>query len=653
MSSSRLCFVACLSAGLLGGPLSAQHGAQGGDWSSYHGDLGAAQYAPHDQIVASNIDLVGLAWRWASPDNPIAAATEDRRMMPGAYKATPLEIDGRLYVSTSLGQVAAIDAKTGETIWVFDTRSRESGRPNNSGFNTRGVAYWTDGNDQRILHAGSDSGLWSIDAKTGEPVTRFGRKGKVDLLETLRRETNRRIYSIVGAPLVVGDIVVLGSAIFDGPTRKEMPPGDVQAFDIRTGELAWTFHNPPLAGQRGYDTWENGSADFTGNANIWTNLSADEELGLVYLPFGTPTNDWYGGHRLGDGLFGESIVCVKAETGEYVWHFQLIHHGLWDYDPASAPTLFDAVIDGRPRKAVVVVTKQGFAYTFDRVTGEPIWPIEERPVPQSDVPGERSSATQPFPTKPPPFESQGISNETIIDFTPQIRAEAIKTLERYRWGPIYTPPAVSTDEIYGTVQNPGWGGGSNWGGAATDPETGMLFVPSFSEPMVVALTKPDAARSNFDYVRGFGPDPVNSFAEMMSSPYGSIQGPHGLPIVKPPYGRITAYDMSRGEIAWQVPHGDGIRQEIIDAGLPDPGPVGSVGTSGPLLTKGLLFLNQTDDSAAGRIVAYDKTSGRVAGAIEVPGRPNGTPMSYIAGGKQYIVVATGGEDAALAAFALP
>jgi quinoprotein glucose dehydrogenase len=626
------------------------------DWPTYHGELGASQYVPFDQIGAGNVAQLEVAWTWESPDNELAAG--NRRLMTFGFKSTPLEVGNRLFVNTPLGQVAAIDATTGETLWVHDTKAYEAGRPTNLGFNSRGVAYWTDGEQERIFQPSNDSTLWAIDARTGEPVAGFGDGGKVDLIATLRRETNRRNYTIMSAPLVVGDVVVVGSSIFDGPTRREMPPGDVRAFDVRTGELAWTFHNPPLKGEKGYDTWEDGAADYTGNANVWTNMSADAELGLVYLPFGTPTNDWYGGHRKGDNLFAESIVCVKAATGEYVWHFQLVHHGLWDYDIPAAPTLFDATIDGRERKGVAVISKQGFVYAFDRVTGEPLWPIEERPVPQSEVPGERTSPTQPFPTKPPPFEWQGISDETIIDFTPELRAEAMEILKGFETGPIFTPPVVATAEVAGTVQLPGWAGGANWGGAAFDPETAMFYVPSFTNPTVVGLAKPDPARSNLDWIRGH---PQQEGLGQHNALTG-ITGPQGLPITKPPYGRVTAYDLSKGTIAWQVPHGDGIRQRIIELGVPDPGPVGSASFAGPLLTRTLLLLGQGaiasrvagEAGAEAYLTAYDKATGEVVANVELPARPGGTPMSYMQGGRQYIVFATtGASGSGLLALALP
>ncbi|HUP22034.1 MAG TPA: PQQ-binding-like beta-propeller repeat protein, partial [Thermoanaerobaculia bacterium] len=450
--TAALLLVAGLASAQAGSPAvstaSGPRGAQNGEWPTYHGDLYATQYAALDQITAENVGKLEIAWRWDSPDNAIAAS--DRAFQPRSFKSTPLMVGGRLYVNTSLGHVAAIDARTGETIWVFDSKSREAGRPTNLGWNSRAVGYWSDGSDERIFHPSGDAYLWAIDARTGKAIESFGEGGRVDVANSLRRLTGRKTITLMSAPLVVADVVVLGSSISDGPARTEMTPGDVQAFDVRTGEKRWTFHNPPQQGEFGYDTWGNGAADYSGNTNVWTNMSADPELGLVYLPFGTPTNDWYGGHRLGDNLFAESIVCVRAATGERVWHYQLIHHGLWDWDIPAAPKLFDAVIDGKPVKGVAVLSKQGWVYVFDRVTGEPVWPIVEREVPPSDVPGERASPTQPFPTKPPPFEYQNDIREVLIDFTPELHAEALEIVAKYKTGPMYTPPVVATPERPGT-----------------------------------------------------------------------------------------------------------------------------------------------------------------------------------------------------------
>ena len=525
----------------------AQHGAPDGEWPSYGGDDGSTKYAALDQIDAGNVDTLRVAWQWESSDT--AVITAKRELGPAGFKATPLMVDGVLYIRTSLSIVAAIDAETGEELWVQDVGSYESGRPTNLGFNSRGVAHWSDGDDARIFLATGDAHLWSFDAATGQPIGRFGTDGKIDLTLGLRRPVDRRVYQVISPPLVVGDIVIVDSSISDGPRYMTAPPGDIRGFDVRTGELRWTFQTVPQAGETGNDAWENDSWTYTGNTNAWSIMSADQELGYVYLPLGTPTNDWYGGHRLGDNLFAESLVCLDAATGERVWHFQMVHHGLWDYDLPAAPTLVDITVDGRDITAVAQVSKQGFTYVFDRVTGEPVWPIEERPVAQSSVPGERSSPTQPFPTRPPAFERQGISVDDLIDFTPELRAEAEEILAQHEYGGLFHPPSRK-----GTIQMPGWGGGANWYGAGFDPDTGYLYVPSRTSPISVRLDKADPARSDFNYRRG----------------RSGLRGPQGLPLVKPPYVRLTAIDLSTGEHAWQVTLGDGPRQRLIEMGVSDP-----------------------------------------------------------------------------------
>lgn len=610
--------------------------AQASDWPSYGADKASSKYVPFDQISASNVEDLALAWTWMSPDNDTVLENQrlqNFRATPGAFKVTPIAINGVLYTSTSFGSVVAIDGASGRELWRFDTRSWQAGRPANLGYNHRGVAYWSDGASARILMPANDAWLWSLDAATGLPDPAFGQQGRIDLTVGLGRAVARSDYTQISAPMVVGDVVVVGSSINDVPRNKEAPPGHVRGFNVRTGEQVWIFHTIAQSGEYGVETWENDSWQYTGNTNVWTLMSADEELGYVYLPVGTPTNDWYGGHRKGDNLFAESLICVDARTGERVWHFQFVHHGVWDYDLPAAPNLIDITVDGRTIKAVAQITKQGFVFVFDRVTGAPVWPIEERPVPPSTVPGEQLSPTQPFPVRPAPFEMQGISPETLTDFTPQLRAEALRLLEDLDYGPLYTPPSLR-----GTVNFPGWFGGGGWQGAAVDPETGVMYVPSGSAPMVVQLVAPDTAESDFQYVRG-GTTAAPS--------------PSGLPLTKPPYGRITAIDLNSGDHLWMVPHGEGIRERIIAAGIPDPGPVGSPGRTGPLLTKSLLFLGQEDN---GRYVmrAYDKADGDVLLEIDLPLPPGGTPMSYMAAGRQYVAVAVGaGQDARLLSFALP
>ena len=606
------------------------------DWPSYGGDNGSSKYSPLDQINAENVDQLEIVWEWLSLDNATVAsnlADGNNRAVPAGYKATPLVVDGIMYVSTSFGRVVALDAANGELRWSFDTRAWEAGRPMNLGYNTRGVAYWARGDKKRLFFATYDSYLWSIDVVSGTPDENFGDAGRVDLTLGLGREFDRQLYGVVSPPLVTNDRVIVNSAIHDAPSSIEMPPGDVRAFNPDTGEMEWIFHTIPQAGEFGNDSWEDGSWEYTGNTNSWTIMSADDELGIVYIPIGTPTNDWYGGKRPGDNLFAESLVAVRAETGERVWHFQTVHHGLWDYDLPAAPTLIDINVDGRPIKAVAQISKQGFTYVFDRITGEPVWPIEERPVPPSSIPGEVASPTQPFPTKPAAFEPQGISDETLIDFTPELRQEALQIIEEFDYGPLFTPPTLR-----GTIQFPGWGGGGEWHGAAFDPDTGLYYIPSASVPIVVQLREARRQRAELGYVRGGAM---------------SVSGPQGLPLTKPPYSRITAIDMNSGEHEWIVPHGEGNRQQIIDMGILDPGPVGSTSRTGPVLTKTLLFMAQSD-GGRNLLRAFDKASGAVVHEAELPLPPAGTPMTYRVGAKQYLSIAVGGgQDSRLVTLALP
>jgi len=407
----------------------------------------------------------------------------------------------------------------------------------------------------------------------------------------------------------------------------------VRALDVRTGKQRGIFHTIPQGNAPGIQTWENESWRYSGNTNVWTLMSVDTELGLVYLPVGTPTNDWYGGHRLGDNLYAESLVCLNALTGEYVWHFQMVHHGLWDYDLPAAPNLVDILVEGKPIKAVAQISKQGFVYVFDRTNGKPVWPIEERPVPQSTVPGERSSPTQPFPTRPAPFAVQGITDDVLVDFTPEIHAAATAIVNQFDHGPLYTPPSLK-----GTINVPAWGGGANWTGAAADPHTGMLYLPSTNYAMVVKLTEPKPGSSDMRFVR--------------SSAVNRIEGPNRLPLLKPPYGRITAINLNTGEHQWAITHGNGIRNKLIQAGIADPGPTGGWGT-GPLLTPSLLFLAQ-DDEGKFLLRAFDKQSGATVAELALPASPGGTPMSYTIGERQFIALATGsGKTAGLVALALP
>ena len=613
-------------------PAGAQTGALNGEWHSYGGDDGSTKYARLDQINTGNVAQLAVAWQWESPDGAIAS--ENRNLTPSAFKATPLMVDNVLYIRSSLS-IVAIDAETGEQLWLQDVGSYESGRPTNLGFNSRGVAHWTDGNEARIFLATGDAHLWSFDAETGRPIGLFGADGKVDLTQGLRRPVDRSTYQVISPPMVVGDVVIVDSSISDGPRYKTAPPGDIRGFDVRTGKMRWIFHTVPQEGEFGNDTWRDGSSTYTGNANAWSIMSADQELGYVYLPIGTPTNDWYGGHRLGDNLFAESLVCLDAATGKRVWHFQMVHHGLWDYDLPAAPTLVDITVNGTDIKAVAQVSKQGFIYVFDRLTGEPVWPIEERPVAPSTVPGELASPTQPFPSKPPAFERQGISTDQLIDFTPELRAAAEEILSQYEYGDLFHPPSLK-----GTIQMPGWGGGANWYGAGFDPDNDYLFVPSSTNPISVVLVPADPDQSDFRYIRG----------------RSGLRGPEGLPLVKPPYSRLTAIDLKTGNLAWQVPLGDGPRQRLIEMGVADPGPLGGARFTGPLVTKTLLLLG-VNDRRSGQdpvLSAFDKATGEVVQSVKIPAGLTGTPMTYMAGGKQHIVAAYGsGAEAGLIALTLP
>jgi len=657
----------------------AQYGAKNGEWRSYGGDVGSTKYSPLDQINSTNFNDLEIAWRWKSVDRFISRTEEagewradssaifealqeesDRRWRGGleprlaGLKATPLMVGGVLYITTALYQAAAIDAKTGETLWVFNPKSYESGTPAMSIFwSHRGPAYWTDGKEERIFWGTGDAYLIALDARTGRPCSDFGENGRIDLMDGIPRAEraerdylNALLYSCASPPLVLRDVVVTGSSIADRRVTKESPPGWVRGWDARTGVLKWVFHTIPQEGEYGVETWENDAWKYSGNANVWTQMSGDEELGYVYLPTGTPTNDFYGGHRLGDNLFAESIVCVDVETGERVWHFQTVHHGIWDYDNPAAPNLLDITVDGKEIKVVAQITKQGFTFVFDRVNGEPVWPIEERPVPQyTDLEGERPSPTQPFPTKPPTFEYQGVSIDDLIDFTPELRAAAIKIVEDYTIGPLFTPPTLTVPGgNQGTITRPGDGGGANWTGAAVDPDTGMLYVPSQNAYTIHHFYTGPELGGDLKYTHG-GRGP-------------RAQGPEGLPLFKPPYSRITAIDMNSGEIEWMVPYGNGdhIRNHVLLKGLDLP-PLGGDGRGGPLLTKTLLIVAQSPGGrgagGAGRLVALDKATGKELGAVDIPAHPLGTPMTYMVDGRQYIALTVRGNPPELVALRLP
>lgn len=614
-------------------------------WYTVAGDLYSSRYSALNQIDASNVAMLELAWSWRVDDSQVASGVRAGR----PFRAAPLMVAGTVYVSTPLNRIVALDPGTGEVLWTYDPRAYEFSRPF-GGLSSRGVAYWHDPDGvrkARIVVATGGLQLIALDAETGRPVREFGFNGVVDLSQGLRKPIDRQHYNINSPPTVCRDTVVVGSAVNDNPRTKHMPPGDVRGYDVRTGRMKWIFHTIPQAGEYGVETWEDDSWTYSGNTNVWSMMSCDEELGYVYLPVGTATNDWYGGHRLGDNLFADSLVCLDVETGERIWHFQGVKHGVWDYDFASAPNLVDVTHDGRRTKVVAQVSKQGFVYVFDRTNGNPIWPIEERVVPATAVPGERLAQTQLFPTWPSPFERQGVSMDDLIDFTPELRSEAASIVENYVIGPLFTPPIVAgADGKVGTIQVPGILGGANWQGAGVDPETGVLYVPSSTYPSVTAL-RPGSDSEDLDYL----------FNQWTREP----PGPQGLPLLKPPYSRITAIDLNNGEIIWQIPHGEGPRNRVnrILGNGQDVGQLGTVvhgaiNTNGPLVTNTLLFANEFV-RPVGIMRAFDKDTGSMVFERRIDTAPVGSPITYLHGGRQFIAFATGGRryGQELRAYALP
>ena len=602
-------------------------------WPEYASDKASTRYAPLSQIDAANFARLTVAWTW-SPlgsivcDDPWAFANE----------ATPVLVDGVLYTSTAFSQVAAIHPVTGKTQWTFDPRAWRLNTPPNVGWVHRGVAYWGRGTDRRVFIGTGTAHLIALHAETGSPISDFGDNGRIDLTQGLDRPVPRRLYGVSSPPIVCGDVVVVGSSIQDFPEQAAMPPGDVRGFDVRTGALRWTFQTVARGGQLGSETWNGGAENITGGANPWAPLSCDEKLGLVYLPTGTAANDYYGGDRKGDNLFAESIVAVEVETGKRRWHFQGVHHGLWDYDFPAAPNLVDIVVDGRPIQALAQVSKQAFVYVLDRESGEPVWPMPEMPVPASDAPGERAAPTQPVPSRPAPFDYQGVSDDVLIDFTPALRRIALHMLKPYRYGALFTPPSLQ-----GTVMLPGVVGGASWAGAAYHPGHHMLYVPSMTLPFTAQLRKSQLTHTPY----------VGT-----SWPQG---GPEGLPLTKPPYSRITAIDLNTGDHRWVAPTGRG---PIDHPALQNRsfGRLGNGRRSFVLATETLLFAVQEGPAPYGAhsgdpteapgganndppaLAAFDLLSGDLIGEVPLPGYATGAPMTYMVDHRQYIAVPIGGGD---------
>ncbi len=631
-----------LTAALLCTDSLAQTGASGGEWRHWGGDAGTTHYSPLDRIHPGNVHELEIVWRWKSENFGPRADFN--------WEVTPLMAGGVLYFTAGIQRAAvAVDASTGETLWTYrlDEGERAAGAPR---ANNRGLAYWNAGGDERILLITRGYRLVALNAGTGYPIPDFGTDGIVDLWNGLDREVEIGQITSTSPAMIVGDIAVVGSALRSGsaPPTLNNVPGYVRGYDVRTGEMLWTFHTVPQEGEPGVETWEDESFQYTGNTAVWAPMSADPELGYVYLPIEAPTADYFGGHRLGDNLFSSSLVCLDARTGDVVWYYQLVHHDIFDYDTGSAPLLLDVEVEGQPVRAVAQVTKQAYVYVFDRVTGEPVWPIEERPAPRSDVPGERSSPTQPVPTRPAPFDRQGVSDDDLLDFTPEILAEARRIASQFRMGPIYTPPMVAgTGGKLATLQVPHVQGGANWQGAAADPETGIMYVPSVTNWFANALVE-GGERSEMNYIgRGV-----------------QVERPMGLPLVKPPWGRITAIDLNTGDRVWMAPNGvapayvrehpalDGV--DLSGAGNPERAPL--------LVTRTLLFsgdgagLFASGPGGGGpNLRALDKATGETLFEMELPANETGLPMTYMANGRQFVVVAVGalGFPAELVALALP
>jgi len=607
------------------------------EWPVYGGSLSSQFYSPLDQINAGNVKNLTVAWRWYAGNygpNPELKSEN-----------TPLMIGGVLYATAGATRnVAAIDAATGETLWVWRPNEPERFKQAPRKMAGRGVAYWSDGaQDKRVFVVTPGFFLWSLDATTGLPKREFGEAGVVDLRRGLRGPADNVEAGSSSPALVIGDIVIVGPAggIGARPNSKTQVKLDVRGFDVHSGKLLWTFHTIPEKAEFGYDTWLTpGSAEYTGNAGVWAPMAADPALGLVYLPVEGPTSDLYGGERPGNNLFGNTLVAIDAKTGQRAWHQQLVHHDIWDYDNPTSPILLDVKVGGKQVKAVVQLTKQAFAYAFDRATGEPLWPIEERPVPTSDVPGEWTSPTQPFPTRPKAYDRQGVSEADLVDFTPAIKAAALAAVKDLRMGPMYTTSSLidATDGTRGALVLPHFGGGSNWEGGAADPETGMLYVASQTTMNVFAVNLANG-RSDIRYlfVNGDAPHPL------------------GLPLIKPPYGRITAIDMNTGEHRFMVPNGDtpdDVKNNPALKGVKLP-PTGKPSKALLLVTKTLLFA--AEGYGGGPILrAYDKATGAVVAELPLPGVASGKPMTYLLNGKQYLVLAVGKDHPAeLVALALP
>jgi quinoprotein glucose dehydrogenase len=621
-------------------------------WEAYGGDPGSARWSPLTDLTPGNVAGLAPAWRWETGEERHTARLTGETVVPGKFEATPVTLGDTLVLSTPFNRVVALDGATGRELWSFDPGATDHGliADDRSGFVHRGVAAWSDGEERRIFHA-SRWQLHALDARDGTPVEEFGEGGAVDLSRGLRWEVNRLHVGRTSPPVVWGDVVVVGSVVGDRIIYERDPPGDVLAFDARTGERLWRWDPVPAEGTPERATWGGRSAEVTGHVNVWAPMSVDAERGLLFLPVSAPSNDWYGGLRPGDNLFAQSLVALDIRTGERVWHRQLVRHDLWDYDLAAAPALVDVARPGGDTvPAVLQATKMGYLYGFDRRTGEPLWPVEDRPAPASDVPGEEAAATQPHAVWPPPFARQGFGPDDVIDLTPELRERALALLDSLRTGPMFTPPSLE-----GTVVMPGWIGGAGWGALSVDPERGLAFVKATNEPVLARLIPSgDALRFRLDTLHSSPKTPLMLELPRPRRWFFFEDGPVvRVPVVKPPWGTLTAYDLTSGEIVWHVPIGDtpAVREHpsLRDVELP---PLGVAGAPGGVATaSGLIFLTGGGEE----LLAVDSETGAVlwSAPLGQPGPSN--PMTFRArDGRQYVVVATGlREGASLQAFALP
>ena len=636
-------------------PATAQSGTQNGEWRSYGGDLANTRYSALDQIGAANFDKLEVAWRFKT--DSLGPRPEFN------FQTTPLMVGGKLFFTAGTRRAAvAVDAGTGELLWMHSLDEGERGAAAPRQLSGRGLAYWTDGSEERILYVTPGYQLIALDAKSGNRVAGFGRGGIVDLKQDMDQQMDlvKGEVGLHAAPVVAKDVVIIGAAHLPGgsPRGRTNEKGYVRGFDVRTGKRLWIFHTIPRPGEVGNDTWLNDSWSYTGNTGVWAQMSVDEELETVYMPIELPTGDYYGGHRPGSNLFAESVVAADLKTGRLKWHYQLVHHGLWDHDIPCAPILADLTVDGRQIKAIAQPTKQGWVYVFDRATGQPVWPIEERPVEKGEVPGEWYSPTQPFVTRPPAFDRQGFSHDDLIDFTPELRAEAVKLVSRYKIGPLFTPPVVSRwDGPLGTLMLPAATGGANWQGGAFDPETKMFYIFSNTAPTSLGLVPGNPERNgDFAFVAGTARDPAAPAPAAGGGGGGGEGGGggglnvQGLPLVKPPYGRITALDLNKGELVWQIAHGetpDNIKNHPALKGLNFPR-TGRQGRIGVLVTKTLViageggFFTAPNGRRGAMLRAYDKATGREVGAIYMPAPQTGSPMTYLLNGRQHVAVSISG-----------